>query len=62
VDATPLVPSPYLTVAEAAAYIRRSVQAIYSLVKRRRLYPLPGSPGKLLFTRDGLDRFLAGKR
>ena len=55
------VPSPYLTAAEAAAYIRRTVQAVYALVKRRRLRPLPGSPGRLLFTRDALDRFLAGK-
>lgn len=54
--------SPYLTAAEAAAYIRRTVQAVYSLVKRRRLHPMPGSPGKLLFTREALDRFLSGKR
>lgn len=56
------VESPYMNVLEAAAYIRRTVQAIYSLVKRGRLKPMPGSPGRLLFTRDGLDQFLARKR
>ena len=58
------VQSPYLTAAEAAAYLRRvdaqgrpSVQAIYSLVKRGRLKPMPGS-GKLLFTVESLDACL----
>ena len=53
--------SPYLTAGEAAAYIRSTVQGIYSLVKRRKLYPLPGRPGRLLFTREALDRYLTGK-
>lgn len=56
------VESPYLTAIEAAAYLRRTIQALYSLVKRGRLKPMPGSPGRLLFTREGLDQFLAGKR
>lgn len=47
-----VIESPYFTAEEAAAYLRRpSVQAIYALVKRGKLKPLPGS-GKLLFTRD----------
>jgi hypothetical protein len=54
---TPLL-SPYLVAAEAAVYLRTTVQGIYSLVKRGRLKPLPGSPGRLLFTRDILDDFL----
>jgi excisionase family DNA binding protein len=52
------VASPYLTAGEAAAYIRSTVQGIYSLVKRRRLHPMPGRPGRLLFTREALDRYL----
>jgi excisionase family DNA binding protein len=53
--------SPYLTASEAAAYLRTTVQGIYSLVKRGRLHPMPGS-GKLLFTREALDRYLATRR
>ena len=52
--------SPYFTAAEAAAYIRSTVQGVYALVKRGRLKPMPGS-GKLLFTREALDRYLNGK-
>ena len=55
----PIVQSPYLTSAEAAAYIRSTVQGIYALVKRRRIKPMPGS-GKLLFTREALDKYLSG--
>jgi len=53
-----LVVSPYLTATEAAAYVRTTVQGIYSLVKRGRLKPMPGRPGRLLFIREDLDRFL----
>jgi hypothetical protein len=53
--------SPYLTAAEAAAYIRSTVQGIYALVKRGRVKPMPGRPGRLLFTREALDRYLSGK-
>jgi excisionase family DNA binding protein len=52
--------SPYLTAAEAAAYLRTTVQGIYSLVKRGRVKPMPGS-GKLLFTREALDKYLCTK-
>jgi hypothetical protein len=54
--------SPYLTAPEAAAYIRSTVQGIYSLVKRRKLRPMPGRPGRPLFTREALDDFLRGKK
>lgn len=57
----PVVISPYLTAVEAAAYIRSTVQGVYALVKRGRVKPMPGS-GKLLFTREALDKYLAGKR
>ena len=51
--------SPYLTAVEAAAYLRcPSVQSIYSLVKRGRIKPMPGRPGRLLFTRETLDKYL----
>lgn len=53
--------SPYLTAEEAAAYLRTTVQGIYSLVKRGRIKPMPGRPGRLLFTRAELDRYLGGR-
>jgi excisionase family DNA binding protein len=56
---TPL--SPYFTCVEAALYLRTTVQGIYSLVKRGRLHPMPGT-SKLLFTREALDRYLATRR
>ncbi|HJT78284.1 MAG TPA: helix-turn-helix domain-containing protein [Gemmataceae bacterium] len=52
------VVSPYLLVGEAAAYLRTTVQGVYSLVKRGRLKPMPGRPGRLLFTREALDAYL----
>jgi hypothetical protein len=56
-----LIESPYFTATEAAVYLRRpSVQAIYALVKRGRLKPMPGS-GRLLFTREALDASLHRK-
>ncbi len=54
------IASPYLTAPEAAVYLRTTVQGIYSLVKRGRLKPMPGS-GKLLFTRAALDECLSKK-
>jgi excisionase family DNA binding protein len=54
--------SPYLVVAEAAEYLRTTAQGIYSLVKRRKLRPMPGRPGRLLFTREALDGYLTGKK
>jgi excisionase family DNA binding protein len=57
----PLITSPYLTAPEAAAYLRTTVQGIYSLVKRGRLKPMPGS-SKLLFTRETLDACLRKRR
>lgn len=55
------IASPYLTAPEAALYLRTTVQGIYSLVKRGRLKPMPGS-GKLLFTRESLDACLSRRR
>jgi excisionase family DNA binding protein len=55
-----VIASPYLTAVEAAAYLRTTRQGIYSLVKRGRLKPMPGS-GRLLFTHDALDQYLRGK-
>jgi excisionase family DNA binding protein len=53
--------SPYLTAAEAASYLRTTVQGVYSLVKRRKLRPMPGRPGRLLFTREALDAYLTAR-
>jgi excisionase family DNA binding protein len=53
--------SPYMTAVEAAAYVRSTVQGIYALVKRNRIKPMPGS-GKLLFTKETLDKYLSAKR
>jgi excisionase family DNA binding protein len=58
---TIMVVSPYLTAAEAALYLRTTVQGIYSLVKRSRIKPMPGRPGRLLFTRAALDTYLDGR-
>jgi excisionase family DNA binding protein len=55
------IESPYLTCEEAAAYLRTTRHGIYSLVKRGRLKPMPGS-GKLLFTREALDACLQRRR
>ncbi len=49
--------SLYLT----AAYIRSTIQGIYALVKRGRVKPMPGRPGRLLFTREALDSYLHGR-
>lgn len=57
-DTQPNVASPYLTAIEAAAYLRTTVQGIYALVKRGRILPMPGRPGRLLFTRESLDKYL----
>ena len=54
------ITSPYLLAAEAAAYLRTTVQAIYALVKRGRIKPMPGRR-RLLFTREALDKYLSGK-
>ncbi len=59
-ETQPPINSPYLTCKEAAAYIRSTKQGVYSLVKRNRLKPMPGS-GRLLFTREALDKYLSGK-
>jgi excisionase family DNA binding protein len=59
--ARPAPESPYLTVPEAAAYLRTTAQGIYSLVKRRKIRPMPGRPGRLLFKKAALDSYLEGR-
>jgi excisionase family DNA binding protein len=54
--------SPYLVASEAAEYLRTTVQGVYALVKRRKLRPMPGRPGRLLFTREALDGYLSGRK
>lgn len=60
-DASLPISSPYLTAAETAAYLRTTIQAIYGLVKRGRIRPMPGRPGRLLFKRQDLDEYLNGR-
>jgi hypothetical protein len=54
--------SPYLTAVEAVLCLRATVQGIYSLVKRGRLKPMPGRPGRLPLTREAWDRYLSTRR
>ena len=49
----------YLTVQDAALYCRVAVQTIYN--NRRHIERMPGV-GKLLFTREALDAWLAKRR
>ncbi len=53
-----IVESPYLTCEEAAVYLRTTKQGVYALVKRGRVKPMPGRPGRLLFTRESLYKYL----
>ena len=50
------VNSPYLTTTEAAAYLRTTVQGIYSLVKRGRVRPMPGRRGRLTLVEPDVVR------
>jgi excisionase family DNA binding protein len=52
--------SPYLNAEEAAKYLRITPNALYGLVERRKLRPLPGFR-KYRFTREMLDHFLRGE-
>jgi hypothetical protein len=54
-NTTPKTIEPKLTVEDAAAYCRLAVQTIYN--NRRYIARMPGV-GKLLFTREALDRWL----
>jgi Helix-turn-helix domain len=55
----PRIESPYLNVREAAAYLRKTVSALYTLHARGRVRSMQGSPGRLMFTRESLDAYLA---
>jgi excisionase family DNA binding protein len=55
--ATPTV-SPYLTVDEAAEYLRCSRQRVYDLLSSRRLSKLKDG-SRVLLRRDELDEYLA---
>jgi excisionase family DNA binding protein len=59
-DPPSAVASPYMTVDEAAAYCRCKVSTIRnSRVKTGHPVSMAGS-GRLLFTREALDRWLGG--
>jgi excisionase family DNA binding protein len=57
----PQQPPTYLNAEEAASYLRKTVKAMYGLVERGRLKPLPGSR-RYRFTREQLDEFLRGRK
>jgi hypothetical protein len=59
-EAVHSIPSPYLNAEEAADYLRLTVNALYGLVERRKVKPLPGHR-KYRFTQDILDAYLMGK-
>jgi excisionase family DNA binding protein len=50
-------PSPYLTVAEAAAYLRASRQRVYDLLSSRRV-PRHRDGARVLISRAELDAYL----
>jgi hypothetical protein len=50
--------SPYLNVEEAAAYLRVSPKSIYAQVERGNLKPGRGPRRRLMFTKEGLDRYV----
>ena len=54
---SPAVASPYLTVAEAASYCRCSPVTIYNS-RTATGQPAAVGTGRLLFTREALDRWL----
>lgn len=53
----PPEPSPYLTVPEAAAYLRSSRQRVYDLISSRRL-PRHKDGSRVLIRRADLDAYL----
>jgi excisionase family DNA binding protein len=53
--------SPYLTVAQAAAYLQTSRQRIYDLLSARRL-PKYKDGARVLVRRDDLDTYLRGNQ
>lgn len=53
------VQSPYLDVHQAAAYCRIAVRTLYN--HRKEIERMPGI-GKLIFTREQLDKWLSTRR
>lgn len=56
-EPAPRDPSPFLTVAEAAAYLRASRQRVYDLLSSRRL-PKYRDGARVLIRRADLDAYL----
>ena len=52
--------SPYLTAQQAADYLQLTVKALYGLVERRKLRPLPGHR-RYRFLPQQLDAYLRGE-
>ncbi len=58
--APPAIKSPYLTAEEAAAYLRVTLHALYGIVERGKLRPMPGHR-RYRFTTTMLDNYLRGE-
>ena len=56
----PTTITPYMDVDQAAAYIAAKPQRLYDLVSEQKIEPQRDGR-RLLFHRDALDRYLAGK-
>jgi excisionase family DNA binding protein len=54
-------PAEWLTVAEAAAYLRTSEDGIRAFVKRRRIPHHRGAAGRVLFERAEIDAWVRGE-
>jgi len=52
--------SPYLTVEEAASYLKTTSQAVYQLIYRGQLKKQPGTR-RVLITKAEIDRYLSGR-
>jgi excisionase family DNA binding protein len=52
--------SPYMLAEQAADYLQVTVKALYGLVERRKLRPLPGHR-RYRFTAQQLDSYLRGE-
>ena len=51
----------YMTPKEAAIFIRRSYRAVRHLYQSGRLTPLRAADGKILLSKEELERFVKGK-
>ena len=48
----------FLNTREAAVFLKTTPAGIYSLIKRGKIRPMPGRPGRLLFSSQALEQYL----